>query len=152
VDKRRFMPDVLEFPGFEPHHAQLETAINKLINGPLRDTELKSVLAIQCEVLWDRFQSIEMTASLGYGPAAMALFRSLAELTAGMLYLAQGEGHLQEFRDAGKKAFFEAAQHLGVNSKRLEELRPEYEQVKRRYPKRSWGQGMARPAYERPLR
>jgi len=142
VDPRHLDEAIVEasFPSFYKHFLELAAFSERFSECETKDRHAQAVLC-QCKVLWDRFQSILMLASAEYGPSAIVLYRSLVELSASIIYLAQDGNRLDEFMDAGKKAFFENMKEFGASAEKLALIEPDYRAVLNKYKSKNWNAG-----------
>jgi len=127
------------FPGFYPHFLSLAKTVQRLCDSEPRSQHQDTVLC-QCTIIWDRFASLLVVASAGYGPSALALYRTLAELAAGTIYLAEDSERLGIFLDAGRYAYCEQAR-TNHETKVVEGTAGDWTRLQKEYPdgfKKAW--------------
>ena len=127
------------FPGFRPHFLNLAKTAQRLCDSEPRSQHEDTVLC-QCTTIWDRFVSLLLVASAGYGPSALALHRTLAELAAGTIYLAEDSERLGLFLDAGRYVYCEQAR-TNHETKVSEETADDWMSLQAKYPhgfKKAW--------------
>jgi len=127
------------FPVFYPHFLNLATAAKKLCDSEAQ-TEHQDAVLCQCTIIWDRFVSLLLVACAGYGPSALALYRTLAEIAAGTIYLAENADKLELFLDAGRYVYCEQAR-TNCEMKVSEETADEWRNLQTKYPngfKKAW--------------
>ncbi|HZY74548.1 MAG TPA: hypothetical protein VFE22_15675 [Edaphobacter sp.] len=130
-----------QFPRFWPHFYNLGSFAEKFCE-QAASSEHSAVVLMQTKVLWDRFRAVILLAGNIEGPSAIILYRSLIELAASIVYLAQDAARLPEFLDAGVKVTYEVIETFGLEPAKLAIIKSDYDGVRAKYPpNKNWNAG-----------